>query len=80
MMIVVMWASMLDATSQGVAEQDRLALVAKRDSPFVWSRTSDRTAADVLVLALLRGCSEGENCTKINPYLNYQQEASRDWC
>ena len=69
---------MLDATSQGVAEQDRLALVAKRDSPFVWSRILGATAADVLGVALPRGCSEGENCTKTNLSHLYQRGASRD--
>ena len=77
-MIVVMWASMLGATSPGLAEQDRLALVAKRDSPSASSRTSDRTAADVPGVALPHGCSEAGNCMKTNPYLHYQRGASRD--
>ena len=80
MMIVVMWASMLDATLLVVVEQDRLALVAKRDSPSAWSRILGATAVDALVLGPHHGCSEGENCMKINPYLHYRREASRDWC
>ena len=67
-----------DATSQGVAEQDRSALVAKRDSPSASSRTLGRTAAGALVLGPHRGCSEGENCTKTNPSHLYLRGASRD--